>query len=895
MSLRDSLKISLQTRFSLAILLSISCFVATALFLKVSLMQVRTDVGGLAEEQIQQVVSVSHIVRELGQIVSQLPLVESENRDHAALHQDVQELLEALEGHQGKKGNPQLAELHKRLYLQVTVFTDQHQRVDELRGDIRRGEEALNKSILKVENDVSVRLANLGEQGVKRQAYERFGRVVSDFGRALQDISPLELEPIIPHFTTESSAKLAVSIKVLGRFEARLLDFHFLEPSSDWLGAPLVQSLQNLQEALQRFQGEILKQRDDLVQLQETAGKVLGRLEMFENRLSVSAAQARSAIEMKMSATETVVWVLFSGLALLLGWLQFRLYRQHVRIPMEEVRRCFDSFQQGDYDSPMSLSRDDEWGQVETGFNNMLGDLQKSWNALKESERRYRSIYDNSSVGIYRSTVEGEFLNINAATAVMLGLDGEESLSAYNDLGTMIYAEERDREILIERLLREETVEHYETQLKRKNGERFWATLNCHLLRDQNGQVQFIEGTMEDITRRREAVEQLRKFKEYLHDIVDAMPSILIGVNRDLKISLWNRQAAEMSGVPDAKAFERRLPEVFVLLDEKDYLDQVRQTLADGEVIRLQQLAGIGKFAGRFFDLLIYPLRSVDATEAVLHLEDVTEKAQMAEVMIQSEKMLSVGSLAAGMAHEINNPLASVLQNVQVLGQRLSPSLKKNQLVAEHLGISIEQVADYARLRGFNQMINSIAESGQRAARIIENMLNFSRQSSSNFLPRSLQELTDKTIELARSDYDMKHNFDFRKIDLVREYQTVPEVPCEAGQIQQVVLSLLKNAAQAIPTDAEKPEIRVRIFQQQDTVCLQVEDNGMGMDEVTSRRIFEPFFTTKEVGRGTGLGLSVAYFLITENHKGSLTVTSEPGKGSCFSIRLPLQRPSDKS
>ena len=395
---------------------------------------------------------------------------------------------------------------------------------------------------------------------------------------------------------------------------------------------------------------------------------------------------------------------------------------------------------------------------------------------------------------------------------------------------------------------------------------------------------------MEDITRRREASEQLRKFKEYLHDIVDAMPSIMIGVNSELKVSLWNQQAAEVTGIPAAKALDRPLDDVFSLFEKQDFVEQVQQILSGGEVVRLPQLDGAGNFSGRFFDLLIYPLRAVDATEAVLHIEDVTEKAQMAEVMIQSEKMLSVGSLAAGMAHEINNPLASVLQNVQVMGQRLSPSLKKNQQVAEQLGISIEQVADYTRLRGFDQMINSIAEAGQRAARIIENMLNFSRQSSSNFLPHSLQELTDKTIELARSDYDMKHHFDFRKINLVRDYQTVPEVPCEAGQIQQVVLSLLKNAAQAISTDAEKPEIHVRIFPQQDAVCLQVEDNGLGMDETTCRRIFEPFFTTKEVGRGTGLGLSVAYFLITENHKGSLTVTSEPGKGSCFTIRLPLQR-----
>lgn len=893
MSLRGSLKISMQARFGLAILLSIVSFILIALFLKLALIQVRSDVVRVVEGQIRQVVDVSHVVRELSQILSQLYLVENSDRSDKALHRDVKQLLQVLTTHRLSEENPQLFELHERLYAVLNSFMQQHQRVDDLHDAIRKEEELLHRRFPVAEKALAQRLESLGEQG-SRQAYERFGRVVRECWLTLQKIglSDLELREMI--FDPEQKGTLPLLIQQLAAIESRLREFDFLADEDNWLGSPLIRSLEVLQQQLGQFQVEIVAQRKTLAQLRQVAEQALAQLEEFEAQLFSSAKKARVEIEMKMSHTETVIWSLFSVLALLLGMIQFRLYRNHIRVPMAKVCSRFFSFQQGDYKSPLELGRDDEWGQVESGFNDMLADLQESWNALQESERRYRNIYDSSTIGIFQSTVKGQFLTVNKAAADMLGIADDEVLSLYNALGKMIYAEERDREILIERLLQEETVNHFEVQFKRKNGEFFWVSLNCHLVRDDNGQILFMEGTIEDITRRRQASEQLRKFKEYLHDIVDAMPSILIGVNRDLNISLWNRKAAEMSGVPDSKALGQSLPEIFALLDSDDYLDPVRQTLARGEVVRLQNLAGRGNVAGCFFDVLIYPLRSVDAAEAVLHIEDVSEKAQMTEVMIQSEKMLSVGSLAAGMAHEINNPLASVLQNVQVLGQRLSPALKKNRQVAEQLGISIEQVADYARLRGFEQMITSIAEAGQRAARIIENMLNFSRQSSSNFLPRSLPELTDKTIELARSDYDMKHHFDFRKINLVRDYQTVPDVPCEAGQIQQVVLSLLKNAAQAIPAESETPEIRVRIFQQQGAVCLQVEDNGMGMDEATSRRIFEPFFTTKEVGRGTGLGLSVAYFLITENHKGSLTVTSEPGQGSCFSIRLPLQRANGK-
>jgi signal transduction histidine kinase len=284
----------------------------------------------------------------------------------------------------------------------------------------------------------------------------------------------------------------------------------------------------------------------------------------------------------------------------------------------------------------------------------------------------------------------------------------------------------------------------------------------------------------------------------------------------------------------------------------------------------------------------VFPLSTTEASGAVIHIEETTERVQIEELMVQSEKMLSVGGLAAGMAHEINNPLAAVLQNAQVLSQRLSPLLEKNRKIAQDAGINMEQLEVYIQQRGIAQILQGITLAGQRAARIVENMLSFSRKSTSRFLPRSLQDLLEQTMELAASDYDLKHNYDFRAIEIVREYQQVPDVPCEASQIQQVMLNLLKNSAHALKGMSD-PHITLRIFPENHGVCLQVEDNGAGMDESVRRRVFEPFYTTKVVGAGTGLGLSVSYFIISENHQGSMSVASEPGKGSCFTILLPLQ------
>lgn len=276
----------------------------------------------------------------------------------------------------------------------------------------------------------------------------------------------------------------------------------------------------------------------------------------------------------------------------------------------------------------------------------------------------------------------------------------------------------------------------------------------------------------------------------------------------------------------------------------------------------------------------------------MIRLDDVTERVHMEEILIQSEKMLSVGGLAAGMAHEINNPLAGMIQNAQVLRDCLSPGLERNVRVAVECGTTIEAINQYAEKREIPSMLNSIIGAGRRAAEIVENMLTFSRKSESKFAPHSLAELCDKTIQLAESDYDLKKKYDFRQIAIMREYQPdVPDILCEGTKIQQVLLNLLKNSAQAMAGMKDRaPQITLRIWKEMEMACVEIEDNGPGMDETMRKRVFEPFFTTKEVGEGTGLGLSISYFIITENHGGTIGVQSTPGHGVKFTIRLPFER-----
>jgi PAS domain S-box-containing protein len=388
----------------------------------------------------------------------------------------------------------------------------------------------------------------------------------------------------------------------------------------------------------------------------------------------------------------------------------------------------------------------------------------------------------------------------------------------------------------------------------------------------------------------------LRQLRNQLSNIINSMPSVLVGVDRDGRVIQWNREAERITGASAAEAEGRMLAEVFPELAGD--LSKVRLAMIDGGPQKEEKVVRIIDGERRFHDVTVYSLKDMDG--AVIRVDDVTDRVQIEEMMIQSEKMLSVGGLAAGMAHEINNPLAGIIQNVQVMRNRLSRGLARNRQAAEQSGTTIEAIESYMEQRGIRSMIESIMVSGRRAAKIVENMLSFSRKGDSQLRPYDLAELLDKTVELASNDYDLKKKYDFRKIKISREYDpATPSVPCEATKIQQVFLNLLKNSAHAMVAehsfeqssgDSQPPMFILRLRPDGQQVRVEVEDNGPGMDEITRKRVFEPFFTTKDTGIGTGLGLSVSYFIITENHGGTMAVESAPGQGTKFIIHLPVER-----
>jgi len=397
--------------------------------------------------------------------------------------------------------------------------------------------------------------------------------------------------------------------------------------------------------------------------------------------------------------------------------------------------------------------------------------------------------------------------------------------------------------------------------------------------------------------------QELRHLQNYLSNIINSMPSALIGVDTDGRVTQWNNVAHQMTGFDPRDAAGQRLETLFPRFENE--MEQIRKAIQTRQIRQNKKRLAHTEKGPCYEDVTIYPLITNGVDGAVIRIDDVTEQVRLEEMMIQSEKMLSVGGLAAGMAHEINNPLAGMIQTANVMKNRLTDlKMSANLQAAEEIGVSLDLISAYMEKREITRMIETINESGGRVAHIVDNMLSFARKSDAVTSSHDPAALMDQIVEIAATDYDLKKQYDFKSIKIIKEYEAhLPMVPCEGSKIQQVLLNILRNGAQAMQEDPAKNEngktpcfiLRLSCEAQTHMLRIEIQDNGPGMEESICKRVFEPFFTTKPPGVGTGLGLSVSYFIVTKNHGGTMDVISSPGKGTTFIIRLPLKPIKNKS
>ena len=411
------------------------------------------------------------------------------------------------------------------------------------------------------------------------------------------------------------------------------------------------------------------------------------------------------------------------------------------------------------------------------------------------------------------------------------------------------------------------------------------------LLGDSERARRALLGVLED---QHQASAEVRRLKNHLSSIINSMPSVLVGLNPDGTVSQWNREAEAATGIPASAALNRP---VTTLLPEFAARIETLRAEKPGRKPTTAERVSVERGGERYlFDLMLYPLVAEGIDGAVLRIEDVTERTRVQELLIQTEKMMSVGGLAAGMAHEINNPLGIITQAVENIWRRLTADLPANRRAATDAGTTLDAIRAYQNARAIPDFVRDIREAAGRAAQIVANLLEFSRRSDQGTSSTDIARLLERSLQLATSDLDLKKRCDIRSMTVVREFDpSTPPVPVAVVELEQVFLNVITNAAHALAErrDAVERRMVLRVHPEGSYVVAQVEDNGPGMTADARGRAFEPFFTTKPPGLGTGLGLSVAYMIVTQHHKGLMEIESTPGEGSCVTVRLPLASSDD--
>jgi len=529
-------------------------------------------------------------------------------------------------------------------------------------------------------------------------------------------------------------------------------------------------------------------------------------------------------------------------------------------------------------------------------INQELIETQRS---LLESEIKFKAVMEQSPLPMMIFALDGTLMDANGAWEKMWGADKNVEIGRYN-----VFADSRLDVIkpYIDKALSGEPadlpVESYIHRPGFKRGERLWLAGKVYPLKIDEIKVNNIVIVSEDVTERIKAEEAIRVSEEKFRNIFMNMTIGYFRTGLDGRLLDLNPACLRILGYDSEDEVRSMLnnSSYGVYVSKSDW-SMVRESLLSGNspyigTVQFRKKDGSEFSAGLNVRIVNSADDIPDHIEGLI--EDVTERIKMQEMLLQSEKMMTVAGLAAGMAHEINNPLGIIMQNAENAVHRLLDTLPGNIDAAVSADIEFDKIRQYVRARRIDIYLISIREAGERAARIVDNMLQFSRGTESKFSYTNVNFLIDKALDLASNEYDIRKNYDFRNITIEKNYGTLPDMQCAETPIEQVFLNIFKNSAQAMNSSVNDPDnpnkIRISTWFADGDINIEISDNGPGMDEATRRRIFEPFFSTKEPGVGTGLGLSVSYYIIVDRHEGTISVKSQPGAGTVFTITLPVKR-----
>jgi len=476
----------------------------------------------------------------------------------------------------------------------------------------------------------------------------------------------------------------------------------------------------------------------------------------------------------------------------------------------------------------------------------------------REKERRFTELFETLQEGVYFSTPEGKLLDANPALIQMLGCNSRDELlsmdpSALNvDPGqgsvlgrsTDDRGSERSRELV----------------LRRKDGTTGTFLDTSRAVWDEAGKIIRYQGTLVDVTERRKMEKSLRRQEEFQRYLLESFPDLILVIDLEGRYSFVSSRIRDLLGRTPADMLGKKV--------DDEAQEQSPEFLAlYRDVSTGAKKFGFCEFGARHRDgswrtmrANASPLSDAEgkASGVIVSVRDITVERKLEQQIIQSERLAAMGQMIGGFAHELNNPLTSIMGMAELLQEGEKEEATRRQLVI-------------------------LQQQARRAADIVQNLMYFSRPPAPGRGPVNLSELVQRTLHL--------HTYSLRKnnvtVDFIPE-SSLPAVLGDSHQLMQIFLNLILNAEQAMREARDRGTLRIRLEKMNNSVVVTFQDDGPGIPPEVLPNIFDPFYTTKRPGRGTGLGLSICKAILRE-HGGEIEASSGPGGGAVFRVMLPAQ------
>jgi PAS domain S-box-containing protein len=474
----------------------------------------------------------------------------------------------------------------------------------------------------------------------------------------------------------------------------------------------------------------------------------------------------------------------------------------------------------------------------------------------REKERRFTELFETLQEGVYFSTPEGKLLDVNPALVRLLGYQSREELLALNpqDLSSDPAASPvlgrtsnegggfRTREII----------------LKRRDGSFATCEDASRAVWDSSGHIVRYQGTLVDVTEKRKMERQISQQEEFRQRLLESFPDLILVIGLDERYSFVSTRISDLLGYKPEDLLGTKIDAA----DEHStdllalYRDIAagKQTFASAEYGARHRDGGwrtMRATASALFDA------ENELNGVIMSVRDITLEKKLGQQIIQSERLAAMGQMIGGFAHELNNPLTSILGVSELLQEGELGESAKKQMAMLH-------------------------QQARRAAEIVQNLMYFSRPPAPGKSAVDLSELVTRTLHL--------HAYSLRKSNITVDFlpeKNLPLVVSDPHQLMQVFLNLILNAEQAIREERERGTLRIRVGQNGSSVWATFQDDGPGIAPDVVPNIFDPFYTTKRPGRGTGLGLSICKAVMKE-HGGNVEAASAPGGGAVFTVTIPL-------